>query len=264
MQETTKDTIESWEFWTPLSKAVEKDGRRWIKGVASTEDKDLQGEVVKQGGIDFSYFEEYGFFNNDHKPGPENKVGEPTLCKHRADGLYVEGFLYVENEAANGIWNLIKSLKASGSSREMGMSLQGKTRLRAGKTILKSWVQDIAITAAPINTHTWVDILKSLSGAWCVNPSEEECVNCRACEVGKALVAGHGNPTATGGVSGEALRTESLDSDEKNQLFEADRKERRRLTKSQVSQWISETMGYTPATSDLYADVIFTIHGVRS
>lgn len=164
-------------FWLPFqidkaaTKDKEKGTRRWIQGIASTPDVDLQSEVVEQRGIDFSYFLEHGYFNNDHKPGFENKVGEPTECKITSKGLWVKGFLYKNKKISDSIWEMALSLEASQSSRKLGFSIQGKVQRRAGRRILKCWIQDIAITAAPINTNTWLDVVKSLNSVpadyWC-------------------------------------------------------------------------------------------------
>ena len=243
----------------PLSKSVNDDGQRWIKGIASTADEDLQGEVVVQKGLDFSYFLKHGYFNNDHKPGFANKVGQPTVCKHTGKGLYVEGYLFKQHDVADDIWEMINSLQASGADRQVGFSIQGKTRRRSGNVILKSWIQDIAITPAPINTKTWVDILKSMAGSRvCACPEVSLCGGCSHC---KALSAGHGNPSVTGGVSGEALRVESLDSDDKDQLYGNDHrsKEGRRLSKSQIAGRIQRARGYSYPTSVLFAEVLFKL-----
>lgn len=168
---------EEFGFWVPLTIVKSsttgkgKDRKRWIEGIASTVHIDLQMEKVVQAGIDYTYFLKYGFFNNDHKPGFENKVGEPTECKVTKNGLYVKGFLYNNHKVADAIWELAHALEASGSSRKLGFSIQGKVLRRAGKTILKCWVQDVAITAAPINTNTWLDVVKALTAIpadmWC-------------------------------------------------------------------------------------------------
>lgn len=266
----TQVITDTWSFWTPLEKAEEdsSDGTRRIKGIASTDDEDLQGEIVKQGGIDTSYFLKYGYFNNDHKPGAKNKVGQPTLCRHTKDGLYVEGTLFKGSHAqvANELWDFILTLKDSDSDRRVGMSVQGKTRRRQGNIIMSSWIQDIAITPAPINTHTWVDILKSFSGCtWCANQGTDVCLSCGKCsksltgdedsDAEKALSVGHGNPTVGGGTSGAALRTESLDSDDKDLSFGAKDK---RLTKSQITEIVQRTTGYSYPTAALCAEALFT------
>lgn len=160
--------IEDFSFWVPmeLSKADPKDPkdqRRWVQGIASTSDNDLQNETVDQNGIDFSYFLKYGYYNNDHKPGFENKVGQPSECKVTKEGLWTKGFLFQKHKVAESIWELAMALEASKAERKLGFSIQGKVTRREGRRIAKCWVQDIAITAAPINTNTWLDVLKSLN-----------------------------------------------------------------------------------------------------
>lgn len=137
--------------------------KRWVQGVASTSDNDLQNETVDQNGIDFTYFLKYGYFNNDHKPGFENKVGQPTDCKITKAGLWTKGFLFQKHKVAEAIWELALALEASKADRKLGFSIQGKVTRREGRRIAKCWIQDIAITAAPINTNTWLDVLKSFN-----------------------------------------------------------------------------------------------------
>jgi hypothetical protein len=166
---------QGFQFWVPIqlqkAKGTSKDDRRWIEGIASTTDLDLQNEIVQQNGIDFSYFLKHGYFNNDHKPGFENKVGQPTECRVTSKGLYVKGYLFKNHKVADAIWELVNSLEASQSDRKVGFSIQGKVLRRAGKTIVKCWIQDVAITASPINTNTWLDVVKGLnalpSDIWC-------------------------------------------------------------------------------------------------
>lgn len=149
---------------------ADKSGKRWIQGIASTAAKDLQGEIVTQDGIDFDYFLKHGYFNNDHKPGFENKVGQPTECKVTKQGLWVKGFLFEKSKIADDIWNMISTLNASGSNRRVGFSIQGKVQRRAGNVIQKCWIQDIAITPAPVNAATWCEVAKSLSAqTWAFN-----------------------------------------------------------------------------------------------
>jgi hypothetical protein len=159
---------DEFNFWVPMdiSKADPKnpkDSRRFIQGIASTTDIDLQSETVDQHGIDFSYFLKHGYFNNDHKPGFKNKVGQPIECKISKEGLWTKGFLFQKHEVADAIWELAQALEISKADRKLGFSIQGKVTRREGRKIAKCWIQDIAITAAPINTNTWLDIVKSLN-----------------------------------------------------------------------------------------------------
>ena len=65
-------------MWINLYKAERIDSSEniaKIAGVISTDEIDLQGESVKQDGLDFSYFLKKGCFNYEHKAGAENMLG---------------------------------------------------------------------------------------------------------------------------------------------------------------------------------------------
>ncbi len=185
-------------FWVPAQAVLLKggksksdgsdaSGKRWIQGIASTDSLDLQGEIVEQGGIDFSYFLKYGYLNNDHKPGFDNKVGQPTECKVTSKGLWIKGFLFEKHKVADDIWELLNSIDASGSNRKVGFSIQGKVLRRKGNTIAKCWIQDIAVTPAPVNPTTWAEIAKSLSAQW--SPELEHTNSMQG--VGPSATKGH-------------------------------------------------------------------------
>ena len=190
----------NFNFWVPISKAKDsKDGKvRIIEGIASTPHVDLQNERVMQNGIDFDYFLKHGYFNWDHKSGAENKIGEPWEVKVTPKGLYVKGILYKGKKVSDAVWEHMNALSNNTqANRKVGFSLQGKTVRRNGKTILKCWIQDIAITTAPINYNTYLDIVKAFDGySW-----EDSDLN-------KNLSAGHQVSNQTGG---SALTLEDLD-----------------------------------------------------
>jgi hypothetical protein len=164
----TDDNEESFKFWMalePLKKGqtTAPEDKRWVQGIASTDHKDLHGEHVNQEGIDTSYFINNGYFNYDHKSGAENKVGEPTECKVTPQGLWVKGFIYKEKKMADFVWEHINSLSKSGARRRMGFSIEGRVLKESGAIIERCWIQDIAITPAPVNSSTWAEIAKSLN-----------------------------------------------------------------------------------------------------
>ncbi len=280
------------EFWLPMeiSKAdgESKDPtKRWVQGIASTEDQDLQDETVFQRGIDFSYFLEHGYYNNDHKPGFENKVGQPIEAKITPQGLWTRGFLFQNHKVADAIWELAHALMASGAARRLGFSIQGKVLRRAGKRILKCWVQDIAITAAPINTHTWLDVVKSLSAVpaemWCESasgllmpadvqhaiPCAKSCGNGCCCKGGdkamreedlnlfkkeeeeekKALSVGYSSP----------LRVQSLDSEVKRQTFGKSIPEI--LEFNDCVHLLQDTRGLSKSEATTLTEAIFAMNG---
>jgi hypothetical protein len=238
-------TISSFNFWMPIQKAGEvrgTDGQvyRRIKGIASTEDEDLQGESVDQRGIDTDYFLKHGYFNNDHKPGFENKVGFPTTARVTPKGLYVEGALFNDHKVADEIWNLMNAINATpGAPRKVGFSVQGKVKRRNGNRIAECWIQDIAITPAPINTATWAEIAKSLSkDEW------EE----------KALTTGY---AISGQNDGAALRQQSLDHDGKILTFD-----NKKMSKSTAVLYIQLVKGYSRNVAEKVASVVFNRIGV--
>lgn len=218
-----------------------KETKRWIQGVASTSHRDLQGEIVDQGGIDFSYFLRHGFFNDDHKPGPENKVGQPTECKVTKNGLWVKGFLFRNHERADHYWELMQALEASDSDRTVGFSIQGKVKRRDGSEIKECWIQDIALTPAPVNTATWAEIAKSLSAMqWDFNKSSDSDKDEEDAE--KAQMA-----------TGSPLVGESLD----GQAYE-DRVSKGLSYDEAVEYYVSQH-GLTKEAAVAVADVVFAI-----
>ena len=250
-----KTLTESFSFWLPISKASDSpDGKsRIIEGIASTPDIDLQNERVQQRGIDFNYFMNHGYFNWDHKPGAENKIGEPWECKITSNGLYVKGILYKGKKVADNVWEHITSLASnSDAKRKVGFSLQGKTVRRNGNSILKCWIQDIAITTAPINYNTYLDVVKSLSSQeWEEGKTEEEEEGKEEeNSVDKTLSASnpmvpeslHGDKTDTGYGS---MKNKSINSGE--------------YTKKSLAHLISNTLGYSQGTSNILADVLFDL-----
>ena len=251
-----KTITESFKFWLPISKASDSpDGKsRIIEGIASTPDLDLQNERVSQGGINFDYFLKHGYFNWDHKPGAENKIGEPWECRITPKGLYVKGVIYKDKQVADNVWEHITALASDPhSKRKVGFSLQGKTVKRNGNSIAKCWIQDVAITTAPINYNTYLDIVKSLSEqGWDSEDISEESIE-------KTLSTS----------SASELIPESLDSDAKDQLYKEDdeddgkrrkkRKRNKRYTKKSLASLISDTLGYSRGTSNLVTDVLFDL-----
>lgn len=235
---------ETFNFFVPataIKKSGKKDGKRWIQGIASTTARDLQGEIVRQDGIDFSYFLKHGYFNDDHKPGPENKVGEPTECKVTKNGLWVKGFLFNNHKKADDYWELMNSLSSSESKRKVGFSIQGKVKRRAGSEIVSCWIQDIALTPAPVNTTTWAEIAKSLSASkWDFNKSE--AVDKDAEDEEKALTA-----------SGSPLVPESLDGGiKKDRTAKA-------LTYDEAVEHLKKSNGLSHDAAVAVANVVFKL-----
>jgi len=252
------NNIETFSFFLPatVTKSGEtKDGKRWIQGIASTDHLDLQGEKVLQDGLDYSYFLEHGYINDDHKPGPENKVGEPTEAKITKDGFWIKGFLYKGKERSDYWWEHLTSLEQSQASRKVGFSIQGKVKRKSGNRIEKCWIQDVAITASPVNVKTWAEIAKSLSEAsW----DECDCGACKVCEGNKAL-------SARG--MGGSLMPESLEGSNKVTTY----KSLSAVPEDAVLSYdeyvnvlqLDPNFGYSRATAKAVVDAIFMEKGLK-
>ncbi|VVB53235.1 Uncharacterised protein [uncultured archaeon] len=164
---------EGFHFFIPMEKSflekaltasvADNDPKSWkIGGYASSSDTDLEGESIDPYGIDTSYFLKFGYFNDDHQKGAAHKVGVPTEAFVDNKGLYVRGYLLKDIPEAQGIYRLMKTLASGNHNRQVGFSVEGKVIDQQGGRILKCWVKDIAITANPVNTKTYAELLKSL------------------------------------------------------------------------------------------------------
>jgi hypothetical protein len=170
--QTDEPKEEGFYFFVPMEKSYieetlksnkSNDPKGWkIGGYASSADTDLDGESIDPYGIDTSYFLKQGWFNSDHQKGAEHKVGIPTEAFVDSRGLYVRGYLLKDVIEAQGIYQLMKALASGAHDRKVGFSVEGKVIEQQGGRILKCWVKDIAITANPVNTKTYAELIKSL------------------------------------------------------------------------------------------------------
>jgi hypothetical protein len=177
-------------------------------------------------------------------------VGEPTECRMTKKGLWIKGFLYKDKDRSDRWWEHLQALNSSDSKRRVGFSIQGKIVRRNGKSIDHCWLQDVAITASPVNTNTWAEIVKSLSGEdWCLNPEPivltssgiEPAV--KNLDEGKALAAGG---------QGATIIPESLDEEEKDQSFG-----KALITYDEAVTELQLQQGYSRVLAKAIADSIF-------
>jgi hypothetical protein len=153
--------------------------------------------------------------------------------------------IYKGKKAADAIWEHINALGTnSDAKRKVGFSLQGKTVRRNGNSILKCWIQDIAITTAPINYNTYLDIVKAFDQYTWVDPNLEKTVSA----VGNVLVP-------------ESLNDEEYDvnygDDDKKS------KKSKKYTEKSLANLIQRQLGYSQRTSENLSDVIFRMSARR-
>ncbi|KAA0888756.1 hypothetical protein [Oryzomonas rubra] len=175
-------------FEMPVEMELRKSGdgnRRIVRGYASTESMDQDGETILQKGIDFSPLLKSGFINYDHQYrdicGAKMPIiiGYPIKAEIRDKGLWVESELLKSTDAgdvtseqlrlADEMWALGMALKKSGT-RSLAYSVEGGVLQRKGKKIVKSVVKHCALTHKPVNPEATVELFaKSLCCGRC-NP----------------------------------------------------------------------------------------------
>lgn len=163
--------------------------RRIVRGYASTESMDQDGEIILQNGIDFSPLLKSGFLNYDHYgkclscgethdrakcPACGSKgrmpiiIGVPLLGEIRDKGLWVEGELFKSSDAgvsseqgklADEMWALGMMLQKTGQ-RSLSYSVEGGVLQRHGKKIVKSLVKHLAVTSKPVNPEATIECLR--------------------------------------------------------------------------------------------------------
>jgi len=176
----------------------ESEGKRIIKGFASTSDRDRQGESIMQKGLDISDLVGSGFFNYDHDN--TKIVGYPNnkTCI-KSEGLWVEGEILKGVVVADHVWEVAVALQKSNAPRRWGFSVEGKVLERQGNRIVKAKLYNIAITPNPVNPKaTWDAVVKSFTNG---------------CEVDvlKALTPSY-ETDSTNKAGGGALQPEDLES----------------------------------------------------
>lgn len=149
---------------------VEKGTEAWydnmiIKGVASTEDEDTDGETLNPNGFIIDRFLTQGLLNYEHqsKVSPRYIIGEPIEATIKDGKFLIKGKLWSKSETARDLWDTLHVMKDSGSNRKVGWSIEGKTLLRDPfnkKKIEKALITHCAITFSPKNANTWADIVK--------------------------------------------------------------------------------------------------------
>lgn len=187
--------------------AIGNEGEMRIAGIVSSESRDADGEVMLQNGLVWDYFMKAGWFNDSHDQGAGGGVGIPKKIEtiRLPSGTLAtrcEGVL-LDTPDGRRIWNLAKAATKVG--RQLGFSIEGGIARRAGadgKTVMKAYVRDCAITRHPKNPDTAT--LEPLIKAFRTGDLEA---------FAKSMTAGYGGPAGAGG-SGSALVPQSLDGSE--------------------------------------------------
>lgn len=156
------------KFIMPAELTKSDDGEWKVRGLASTQGIDQQGETIIQKGIDLTPIDQQkGILNWDHQKGPENTIGLLDGYQRNNDGLYVEGRLFKNHTKAKAVREIMASL-SKGDQGRMGLSVEGQILERDPrnpKIIKKCRINAVALTMNPVNQKTYADLVKSMNGA---------------------------------------------------------------------------------------------------
>lgn len=274
-----------------VSKSDDKDSNVYIiSGMASTADKDLQGETIDPSGIDASYLIHDGYvdFEHDH----DQVIGVPTENTHvDSKGLFVEAKLFKNMPQVQDIIKLYHNIKDNGIKRSLGFSIEGNVieRDMSDDSIIRQvQITGVAVTKNPANTHaTWELLSKSIFNA---NTSKEKTDSEKTTKmnplvsmtvklnnnkhVNKALIAGT-DITPENLTDGGAFRAESLS----GQLvsFAENLKEAREIGLTPIANSVADLLAKGDSIDDevmtlflqlfeglSYTDSLAVVHAINS
>jgi hypothetical protein len=151
---------------------VKGERKRLIRGIASTENKDRHNEELLLSGMSFENYLENGHLNWDHMKGPQFLLGKPLEAnivsdasqlskKHSGPAFYHLCELY-DSEPGRAAWDLMKS-QENDLKRQLGFSVEGAILETLGSKLIKTRVDDVALTPKPANPETFAEFAKSLT-----------------------------------------------------------------------------------------------------
>jgi hypothetical protein len=167
--------MDKWRFFVVCERdeeLVKGERKRMIRGIASTEAKDRHGEDMVLSGMSFDSYLEKGILNWDHMKGPQYVLGKPIDARIVSDasslkkGLAGPAFYHhcelFDSEPGRAAWDLMKAYE-NDPKRQLGFSVEGAILETLGSKLLKTRVDDVALTPQPANTETFAEFAKSLT-----------------------------------------------------------------------------------------------------
>lgn len=132
-----------------------------IRGIATSETRDADDEVIMQDGLDWTFFKSRGVLTYEHPIGALNIVGHPTsvtpVVRDGTPMTQIEGVLYLDDPLGKALYEKATTMKKAGGDRALGFSIEGKVPKggRVGKTIRSAVVHSVAISPVPKNRDSW-------------------------------------------------------------------------------------------------------------
>jgi len=156
---------DEWIQKASKEKGDKKYDNMFVSGIGSDNSEDTDEEILEPNGFILDKFLKSGIVNWEHmsKQNPEAIIGEPVEAKVENNKFYLKAKLYKEVPLARKVWDAMINMKKSGSTRQMGWSIEGK-KLKKDiinpKKITKALITGICLTMMPKNSNTWADIVK--------------------------------------------------------------------------------------------------------
>lgn len=170
-----------------LLKAAELEGEDRYKnmivtGVGSDNTEDTDGEILEPSGYILDHFLRAGTINWEHlaKKDPSTIIGEPISAEVKGNEFRIKAKLYSEVPLARKVYDMMINLRKSGSTRKVGLSIEGKALERDknnDKRITKARISHVALTFSPKNWNTWADIMKGEQVEDYIEPEFDESAN---------------------------------------------------------------------------------------
>lgn len=159
---------DNFRFVMPAQLEKANDGKWKIRGLASAEVVDRQGEILVQKGMDLRNIDaKKGFLNWNHDNAPESTIGLLTGYKQEGKKTYIEGELFQKHKKAQAVYSIMEALKEHGSGA-MGLSVEGQILKRNDKNpkiIEKCVIRNVALTLSPVFDGSYAELAKSFGAA---------------------------------------------------------------------------------------------------
>lgn len=139
----------------------------YIEGVASTDDKDLDNQILKPSGFILDYFLKSGFitFNHMSNISPDALIGEPVDTKVTGEEFYLKGKLYPWSNLAKNVYTIALNLENDkDSDRTLSWSLEGLTLEVDKDMVTKMLVTNVTLCFNPKNfQRTYAKVVKGIT-----------------------------------------------------------------------------------------------------
>jgi len=167
LTEVIGDIFKCWSPYNVMEKSGEGEQKLGIiEGIASSEKRDADKDVLVQDGGDWSLFKSRGFIVHEHPFHERRIVGEPLEMERvEVDGYAatrLKAGLYLADPDGKMLFEKSQVLQKSSDLRRFGFSAEGGVLERDPKDrhrVTKWKVHTVVVTAFPKNDQSWFEPL---------------------------------------------------------------------------------------------------------